>query len=388
MNIKRCCKKMYICISTSPPHPQLCASFKQKSMRLHQMTIKDIAKILNISTSTVSRALKDHPDISEETKEAVRRVAESVNYRPNALALSLRCAKTNIIGVVIPEMTHHFFSSVVAGMDETAQERGYNTMICQSNESLEREKKALQNLVDSRVDGILLSLSKETTDTEFLKQLVKEGVAIVTFDRVADDMEIGRVLTDDFKGANDAVNLMIRHGRRRIALLCGDPTLSVSQRRREGYEAALREAGIDIDESIIFDADTIDKIRTQYQELSRVSREIDGVFAINDTAAVAAMRIMRLANRKVPTEVEVVGFGDDPIANVTEPTLTSVEQNGKEMGRAAMEMLIEQIESGLVVSRATRKMLEPHLIERESTGGTSISENNLVLGGGVEILTH
>ena len=232
------------------------------------------------------------------------------------------------------------------------------------------------------MDGILLSLSKETTDTEFLKQLVKEGVAIVTFDRVADDMEIGRVLTDDFKGAHDAVNLMIRHGRRRIALLCGDPTLSVSQRRREGYEAALREAGIDIDESIIFDADTIDKIRTQYQELSRVSREIDGVFAINDTAAVAAMRIMRLSNRKVPTEVEVVGFGDDPIANVTEPTLTSVEQNGKEMGRAAMEMLIEQIESGLVVSRATRKMLEPHLIERESTGGTSISENNLVLGGG------
>lgn len=113
-----------------------------------------------------------------------------------------------------------------------------------------------------------------------------------------------------------------------------------------------------------------------------MSREIDGVFAINDTAAVAAMRIMRLANRKVPTEVEVVGFGDDPIANVTEPTLTSVEQNGKEMGRAAMEMLIEQIESGLVVSRATRKMLEPHLIERESTGGTSISEKHLVLGGG------
>ena len=135
------------------------------------------------------------------------------------------------------------------------------------------------------MDGILLSLSKETTDTEFLKQLVKEGVAIVTFDRVADDMEIGRVLTDDFKGAHDAVNLMIRHGRRRIALLCGDPTLSVSQRRREGYEAALREAGIDIDESIIFDADTIDKIRTQYQELSRVSREIDGVFAINDTGS-------------------------------------------------------------------------------------------------------
>lgn len=336
-------------------------------MKLHQMTIKDIAKILNISASTVSRALKDHPDISEETKAAVRRVAKSVNYRPNALALSLRKAKTNIIGVVVPEMTHHFFSSVLSGMDETAFGRGYTTMICQSGERADRENASLQSLIDSRVDGILLSVSKSTTDNTFINQIITDGIPLVMYDRTLDGVDVSRVTTDDYNGAYKAVKLMTGHGRRRIALLCGDSGLIVSDHRRQGYETALRDAGIELNNDLIIDADTPEKLRANIGRLNDIAGEIDGLFAINDDTAVAAMKALKQVGRRIPQDVEIIGFGDDPIAAIVEPSLTSVEQNGYEMGCEAMKTLIDQIESGLVVNRSIEKAMEPRLIERESS---------------------
>lgn len=337
-------------------------------MKLHQMTIKDIAKILNISASTVSRALKNHPDISEETKAAVRRVAESVNYRPNTLALSLRKAKTNIIGVVVPEMTHHFFSSVLSGMDETAFNRGYTTMICQSSEMADRERASIQSLVDSRVDGILLSVSKSTTDNKFINDIVNDGMPLVMYDRALDWVDVSRVTTDDYSGAYQAVRLMTSHGRKRIALLCGDSGLMVSDNRRLGYEAALCDSGIEFDSNLVIDADTPAKLQANMARFSSIADGIDGLFAINDDTTVLAMKALRKAGRRIPEDVEVVGFGDDPIAAIIEPSLTSVEQNGFEMGRVAMNLLIDQIESGLVVNRSIVKTLEPKIKERESTG--------------------
>lgn len=337
-------------------------------MKLHQMTIKDIAKILNISASTVSRALKNHPDISEETRAAVRRVAESVNYRPNTLALSLRKAKTNIIGVVVPEMTHHFFSSVLSGMDETAFSRGYTTIICQSSERADREKASIQSLVDSRVDGILLSVSKSTTDNTFINEVVDNGMPLVMYDRVLDGVDVSRVTTDDHNGAYEAVKLMTGHGRKRIALLCGDSGLMVSDNRRLGYEAALRDSGIEFDSRLVIDADTPEKLQTNIERLNNIASEIDGLFAINDDTTVVAMKALRKAGRRIPEDIEVVGFGDDPIAAIVEPSLTSVKQNGYEMGRVAMNVLIDQIENGLVVNKSIVKTLKPEVKERESTG--------------------
>lgn len=336
-------------------------------MKLHQMTIKDIAKILGISASTVSRALKDHPDISAETKEAVRRVAASVNYRPNALALSLRKAKTNIIGVVVPEMTHYFFSSVLSGMDETAFRHGYTTMICQSGENADREMASLQSLIDSCVDGILLSTSKNTTDNTFLKGIVADGMPLVMFDRALEGVEVSSVTTDDHMGAYSAVKLMTSHGRRRIALLCGDRGLQVSDHRREGYEAALRDAGLELDDKLVFGTDTPQKLNEQKERLMGIAPSIDGLFAINDNTAIAAMKILKAGGYKIPQDIEVVGFGDDPSAEIVEPALTSVEQNGYEMGCQAIKLLIDQIESGLVVSRPIVKVLTPKIKEREST---------------------
>lgn len=337
-------------------------------MKLHQMTIKDIAKILNISASTVSRALKDHPDISAETKQAVRRVAESVNYRPNALALSLRKAKTNIIGVLVPEMTHHFFSSVLSGMDETAFGRGYTTMVCQSSERADREKASLQTLIDSRVDGILLSVSKSTTDNTFLNQIVADGMPVVMYDRTLDGVDVSRVTTDDYRGAYQAVQLMTRHGRKKIAILCGDTGLMVSDHRLEGYEAALRDADIAPSPELVIDADTPEKLMANSGKLMAIANEIDGLFAINDSTAVTAMKMLRNAGRRIPEDIEVVGFGDDPVAAIVEPSLTSIEQNGYEMGRLATNLLIDQIESGMVVNRSIIRTLEPKVKERESTG--------------------
>ncbi len=332
------------------------------------MTIKDIAKILNISASTVSRALKDHPDISAETKQAVRRVAESVNYRPNALALSLRKAKTNIIGVLVPEMTHHFFSSVLSGMDETAFGRGYTTMVCQSSERADREKASLQTLIDSRVDGILLSVSKSTTDNTFLNQIVADGMPVVMYDRTLEGVDVSRVTTDDYRGAYQAVQLMVKHGRKKIAILCGDTGLMVSDHRLEGYEAALRDADIATSPSLIIDADTPEKLMANSGKLMDIANEIDGLFAINDSTAVTAMKMLRNAGRRIPEDIEVVGFGDDPVAAIVEPSLTSIEQNGYEMGRLATNLLIDQIESGMVVNRSIIRTLEPKVKERESTG--------------------
>lgn len=340
-------------------------------MKLHQMTIKDIAKILNISASTVSRALKDHPDISAETKEAVRRVATSVNYRPNALALSLRKAKTNMIGVVVPEMSHYFFSSVLSGMDEMAFSHGYTTMICQSGENADREAASIQSLIDSRVDGILLSVSKATQDNTFLSSAVANGMPLVMFDRTMDGIDVSSVTTDDFQGAHDAVSLMTAHGCRRIALLCGDHGLQVSDQRRKGYETALADAGIEVDDSMVINSDTPEKLYAQADSLRDLAGRIDGLFAINDSTAIEAMKMFRTLGKRVPDDIEVVGFGDDPSAQIIEPTLTSVQQNGSEMGRAAMKILIDQIESGLVVTRPLRKILATKIIERESTrGGT------------------
>lgn len=354
-------------ISTPIPPRRGAKTFKQVKMKLHQMTIKDIAKILGISASTVSRALKDHPDISAETKEAVRRVAASVNYRPNALALSLRKAKTNIIGVVIPEMSHYFFSSVMSGMSETAAQRGYTTMMCQSCENAEYERKELQSLMDSRVDGILLSVSKTTTDDTFLKAMVDDGMPLVMFDRIMPGVEVSRVTTDDFLGSYNAVRLMTSHGCKKIAILCGDQGLQVSDHRRDGYAQALRDAGIEFDPALVIDADTPTKLRGAQTQLERIAPEIDGLFAINDDTAVEAIKILKRSGRRIPEDVEVVGFGNDPAADIIEPSLTSVEQNGYEMGCMAMKLLIDQIESGLVVNRPISKVLEPKINEREST---------------------
>lgn len=336
-------------------------------MPIRKITIRDIAEVLGISVSTVSRALKDHPDINAETKANVRRVATELNYRPNALALSLRQRKSHIIGLVVPELSHNYFAAIVAGMDDTASQRGYITMLTQSYESPEREQKALDKLVDTCVDGILISPTKLTTDPTQLVELLDEGLPLVLFDRALPGLETTRVTTDDVAGTKAATLLMAGKGARRIALLCGAASLSVSRHRREGYEAALTEAGLQADETLVMEADTPERLAQQRDDFLAMMRRADALLCINDLTAAAALRMLADDGRDVPSDVQIVGFGNDPFAAMISPSLTTVEQNGYEVGKVAMSALLDQVESGLVVARKTEKKIATSVIERGTT---------------------
>lgn len=333
----------------------------------HQITIKDIARTLGISASTVSRALKNHPDISEETKQQVQQLASQVNYRPNTLALGLRKQKTNTIGVVIPEIVHHFFSTVISGIDDVAYKAGYNTILCQTNESEVRERNCIQNMIDMRVDGFLISISKNTTDFSHLKRLNDDGIPIVFFDRVCQEIPSHRVITDDFEGARIATRHLINSGCKNIAHLTGASSLIISQQRRDGYLTALREANLTVNTNYIIEADSHKAINENSDKLITIAPEIDGLFAINDSTAIAAIQLLQRNGYNIPHDIKVIGFGDGPLTEIVSPTLSTVEQKGYDMGAEAMRMLIRQIESGIITTEYETRIFTPNLQPREST---------------------
>ena len=214
-------------------------------MKTHQVTIKDIARELGISPSTVSRALKDHPDISPSTKSQVRELVEKLKYKPNAVALSLRSRKSHTIAIIVPQIVHHFFASVISGIEEVAQEAGYNVMIFQSNESYEREVAITQSLVSNQADGLLVSISKTSRKFGHLKELMNGGMPLVFFDRACEELEADRVIVDDFNGAFNAVEHLIRTGCRRIAHFSAPQHLQIGYQRKRGYISALEKHGIE-----------------------------------------------------------------------------------------------------------------------------------------------
>ncbi len=333
----------------------------------HQITIKDIARTLGISPSTVSRALKDHPDISTETKQQVQQLASQVNYRPNTLALGLRKQKTNTIGIIIPEIVHHFFSTVISGIDDVAYSAGYNTMLCQTNESIERERNSIQSMIDMRIDGFLVSLSKSTNDYSHLQRLIDDGIPVVFFDRICPSIISHRVITDDFEGAHVATRHLIEQGCKNIAHLTSTASLTISNQRREGYLTALREAQLPVRQEYIIEADSREAVRLQSDKLLTIAPEIDGLFAINDSTAIAAIQLLQRNGYNVPNDIAVIGFGDGPQTEVVSPTLSTVEQKGHEMGAEATRLLLKQIEMGIITTDFETRIFTPILHPREST---------------------
>ncbi len=336
-------------------------------MALHQITIKDIAKMLGISASTVSRALKDHPDISPKTKKMVQAFAEKVHYRPNALALNLRRSKTNTIGIIIPEIVHHFFSSVIAGIDKVAYAAGYNVMICQSNEDYHREVIDAQALLDNRVDGVLMSLSKTTFQFDHIRNLIEQGIPVVFFDRAPQEIEADKVIIDDFMGAKIATHHLISTGRKKILHLAGPPHLLIGQRRKEGYEKALEENGLVYNENYVIKCDTREDVFANAGKILKLANEIDGIFAVNDSTAIAAMQVLIKNGIRIPEHISVIGFGDGPNATITSPPLSTVEQKGSEIGKEAIQLLINQIENQESTHYHDTKIVTPVLRIRESS---------------------
>jgi DNA-binding LacI/PurR family transcriptional regulator len=331
------------------------------------VTIKDIARMLGISVSTVSRALKDHPDISADTKEKVNEIARKLNYRPNALALGLKSNRSNTIGVIIPEIVHFFFSSVISGIEDVAYEAGYNVMVCQTNEMYERETMVAKALLDHRVDGVLVSIAKTSTKFDHLTLFQDNGIPLVFFDRVCSCIDTDAVVVDDYKGAYMATEHLISVGCRNIVHLSAPENLLIGKLRKEGYCRALEAYNLPVDPYNMYLCDTREKA---VEKIPRILARIpvpDGFFAVNDSTAIAVIQEVRKAGLRVPEDIAVVGFGDGPVATISCPTLTTVEQNGYEIGYEAARFLLDRITKSKTTMAARKKVFAPLLVKREST---------------------
>lgn len=343
-------------------------------MKYAQVTIKDIARELGISPSTVSRALKDHPDISPKTKKVVNELAERLNYQPNIVALSLRQSKTNTIGVIIPEIVHFFFSTIISGIEDVAYSAGYNVILAQSNESEAREMSDLKALFNSRVDGLLMSVSRETSNYDHIEAILAKGMPIVFFDRVYDNPKLSKVIVDDFAGAKEATLHLIKQGCKRIAHLEGPPNLDISKQRLEGYKEALEESGIPFNKElvVICPSGTIEEGKEATKKLIALKKKPDAIFATNDPAAMGSMQAIKEKNLSIPKDIAVVGFSNWFFSALMDPPLSSVDQPGFEMGQEAAKLLIRQIEKkdkdkeDMEIAPET-KILKTRLIARKSS---------------------
>jgi LacI family transcriptional regulator len=336
-------------------------------MKIHQITIKDVARELGVSISTVSRALKDHPDISPQTKKMVRDLVEKMKYKPNAIALSLRNQRTNIIGVVVPEIVHHFFSSVISGIDEIAVAAGFNVMFFQSNESYEREILNIQSIINSRADGVLISLAKGTKKFAHIRQLIESNTPVVFFDRACDEIETDKVIVDDFEGALNAVDFLIKTGCRRIAHFAGPQHLQIAYLRKRGYISALEKNGIKVDDDIIFQCDTYEDALETTRILMSQSRPPDAIFTVNDMTAVGTLNTLKSMGFRVPTDISIVGFTDGLVSSITDPLLTTVSQHGFEIGKKAAEILIRRIHNECDSAQPVTEVVKTDLVVRGST---------------------
>lgn len=337
-------------------------------MKAH-ITIKDLAKELSISPSTVSRALKDHPDISPETKKVVKALADKLNYRPNLLAQGLRISKTNTIGVIIPEFIHFFFSTIVSGIEDIAYSKGYNVILCQSAETYEREVTDTRALWNSRVDGMLVSISKETTSYDHFQELLDEGLPMVFFDRVTKNLEASQVIVDDYMGAYNAVEHLISKGCKKIVHLAGPRNLEISKNRLNGYKDCLKKYNIKFSEDLVVRCPkgTYEESKSFTSILLNNNKDIDGVFGCNDMAALGAILAVKEKGIKIPEQIKIIGFSDWQLSNLIEPRLSTVSQAGFEMGQAAATILIDEIETDDDKITHVKKVISTKLIERDTT---------------------
>jgi len=334
-------------------------------MNKPQITIKDIAKALGVSPSTVSRALKDNPDISQETRNAVHKYAQEHNYKPNALALNLRTSRSNTIGVIIPQLVHHFFSCVLSGIEATAAKAGYNILVAQSNEEYEREVKIVHSFLAARVCGVITSLAKDTVKYDHYQELLNNNIPIVFYDRICTGINTERVVVDDYAGSLAAVEYMIQTGCKRIFFYSSPPHMEISKNRRNGYLDAMKKYKIPVDDSMIKFCDTREQAIAITPDILEEKNRPDGFFAINDETASGILYACKQARLKIPEEISICGFTDGAIAQNTDPKLTTVEQHGEEVGESAINILIEKIEGG--TQKGTNKIVRTNLVVRGTT---------------------
>lgn len=335
-----------------------------------KITLKQIAKELDVSISTVSKSLRNSLEIGEETRLKVQAFAKFYNYKPNNIALSLKNRKTKTIGIIIPEIVHHFFSTVINGIEQVANEYGYSVVICLSDESFDKEVLNMELLANGSIDGFIMSLSKETQlkgDFHHITEVINQGMPVVMFDRVTNEILCDKVIIDDKHAAYEAVQSLIDKGKRKIALVTTVDYVSVGKLRTDGYTKALLDNNIPFDENLIIKIEEIDTCEIIIGKLLE-DKAIDAVFAVNELFAVTSIKTAKKIGLSVPEDFVVIAFTDGIISKYSTPTITTVSQNGIKMGNKAAKMLIDRLELEEDEEENYKtEVIESHLIEREST---------------------
>ncbi len=336
-----------------------------------QITIKDIAKALNISASTVSRALKDNPDISQKTRDKVKAYAQAHHYQPNIMAMNLRMNQSKTIGVIVPQMVHYFFSCVLSGIEHAASKAGYTLLVAQSNELYEDELRITRSFAHARVCGVITSLAKGTKDYQHYHDLVAQNIPLVFYDRICPDIKTERVVVDDYAGSFAAVEYMIQTGCKHIYFFHSDPSLEITKNRRNGYLDAMKRYDIPVTEDMMIQCDTREAAIGLVPELLEASDRPDGFFAINDETATGILHVCKRMGLAVPKDVSICGFTDGALAQATDPKLTTVSQDGFEVGVSAFQLLMDKIDADVDdenhKASVKNKIVKTRLIVRGTT---------------------
>lgn len=337
------------------------------------VTLKNIAEELGISITTVSKALKEYPDVSEKTRKLVRETAALLNYQPNSFAVNLRTKESKTIGLIIPVVVHHFFSSVIKGIIAQAEKKGYLVIILQSNESYELEQKQIDLLLRKRVDGILISLANETSDFSHLNKVINQQTPIVMFDKIAKVVKCSKVIIDDRKAAYTATQYLIDIGCKKIAHFRGPLLPQNSIDRFLGYKKALLDNDLEFDVSLVYTCEcgdmSFEEGKANAKQLLKDHDDVDGIFINTDLVAIGAMKEFNDRGVKVPEDINIVGFSNWFMASVISPSLTTINQPGLEMGKKAFKLLFKEIKSRKANKLITHKqvVLDTNLVVRDST---------------------
>lgn len=333
-----------------------------------ETTIHDIAKELNISASTVSRALKDNPLISEATRIKIKKAAEEMGYRPNVMAANFRTKRTNTIGVIVPLINRHFFSAVISGIEDVAYQQGFAVTISQSNDNFEKEDKIAHTLFANRVDGLILSIGMETKTTDHLRLFSDRNIPLVFFDRVVDEIDAHKIVVDDFGSAYKATQHLIERGRKRIAHIGGPLNLKIYQHREDGYCKALSDNGLESKESYVVNNSLtrLDGVKA-IKKLLKNDLKPDAIFCANDTTALSTIMYLKENGIRVPEDIAIVGYSNEPFSEVVTPSISTIQQPGVEIGQKAAELIINQILQKEKVTKFETIKLPTKLIIRESS---------------------
>jgi len=337
-----------------------------------KITLKDIARELEVSISTVSKALKNSDEIGRDTKEKVQAFAKLYNYKPNNIAVSLKNKHTRNIGVIIPDIVHHFFTTVFRGIEKYANQKGYNVITCVSDESFDKEVINLEMLANGSVDGFIISLSAETqqkNDFNHLKEITKQGIPLVLFDRVTEEIACDKVILNDEEIAFEAVAKLINSGKNKIALITNEDYFNVSEQRAIGYQKCLKENGVKFNEKLVLTLPHEDIDDEEIKQFFK-KNEVNGVLCVNEIFAIHSMRVVKELGMRIPEDVAFIGFTNGLLSRFSTPTLSIIDQHGDKMGETASKLLINRIETDMdydVEEVYSKEVIKATLIERGST---------------------